>query len=229
MRISSQNNQFIFGFPIDFIEPFLYEQFKKLMDKNFIPYESVLEYINSTIKEIVFPGVQYDIKEQKLRYGKTVGWKDSKTSFDTFTNELDITFRSVDSHLNYFMLLQICTEFYLNNDKEQIPFFKLEVLDKDGNLIYTVLFKEVLLKSISENRMGYNVYTVAEKTFSITFRYNFIDVRWELDDDKVQTSTSIFDVPINFQKGKLDQFVIGGEVKTGTTATSSDTLGFIPQ
>lgn len=204
MRISAQNNQFIFNLPIDFIEPYLYEQFQKLLEKNFIPYDSVIDYINSTIKEVVFPSASFENKEQRLRRGKVVGWKDSKSVFDTFTNELDITFRAVDSYLNYFILLQVLVEFYLNNDKEQIPMFNLEILDKDGNLIYTIIFEEILLKSIGELRLGYQMYDIGEKTFTITFRYNFIDIRWELNDDDLETSKSIFDIPINFTPGRLD-------------------------
>jgi len=205
MRISSQSNQFIFNFPVDFIEPYLYEQFDKLMDKNFVGYDSVIDYINSTIKEVVFPSASFENKEQVLRRGKVVGWKDSKSVFDTFTNELDITFRAVDSYLNYFIMLQLLIEFYLNNKKEQIPMFHLEILDKDGSLIYTIIFEEVLLKSIGELRLGYQMYDIGEKLFTITFRYNFIDIRWELDDDDTKTSKSIFDIPIDFKPGKLDQ------------------------
>lgn len=199
MRIGSQNNQFIFNFPTDFIEPYLAEQFDKLLEKNFIPYDTVIDYINSTIKEVVFPSSSYEVKEQTLKRGKTAGWKDSKSVFDTFTNELDITFRSVDSHINYFILLQILVEFYLNTDKHQIPMFNLQILDKDGALIYTIMFEEILLKSIGELRLGYQQYDTSEKTFNITFRYNFLDIRWELDSD-----ISIFDIPIDFEPGKLD-------------------------
>jgi len=205
MRLNAASNAFIFNLPTDFIEPYLYTQFKKLMEKNFIPYDSVIEYINSCILEVVFPSAQFENKEQILRRGKVVGWKDSKSVFDTFTNEIDITFRSVDSYLNYFILLQILVEFYLNNDKNYIPMFNLEILDKDGDLIYTILFEEVLLKSIGELRLGYNQYDISEKTFTITFRYNFLDIRWNLNDDNLDTSTSIFDIPINFTPGVLDK------------------------
>lgn len=200
MRISAQSSQFIFNLPIDFIEPYLYDQFQKLMDKNFVPYDSVIEYLSSTIKEIVFPSSSYENREQVLRRGKVVAWKDSKSVFDTFTNEIDITFRSVDAYINYFMLLQILVEFYLNNKKEQIPMFNIQILDKDGSLIYTIIFDEVLLKSIGELRLGYQMYDIGEKTFTITFRYNFLDIRWEIDGDK-----SIFDIPIDFKPGPLDK------------------------
>ena len=204
MRISAQNNQFRFNFPVDFIEPYLYEQFDKLMVKNFVPYDSVIDYINSTIKEVVFPSVTFNVNEQVLRRGKKVSWKPATSVFDTFTNEIDISFRAVDSYLNYFMMLQILIEFYLNNDKEQIPMFNMDILDKDGNVIYVIIFEEVLLKNIGEVRLGYQQADITEKQFNITFRYNFLDIRWELNDEEGLTDKSIFDIPINFTPGTLD-------------------------
>ena len=93
LRLSSQNNQFIFNFPVDFIAPYLYEDFQKLMDKNFIPYDTVLDYLNSTIKEVVVPSVSFDNSEQIKKRGKKIRWKESGSVFDKFTTEMDITFR----------------------------------------------------------------------------------------------------------------------------------------
>ena len=211
MRLNSTQNKFIFNFPVDFIEPWLYEQLQSVMDKNFIPYETVLEYINSTIKEIVFPSMSYDNVEQTLKRGKIVGYKSAKNVQDTFTNEIDVSFRSTDSHLNYFILVQVLTEFYLNNDKASISDFSIDILDHHGDKIYTILFKEVLLKSIGENRMGYQMYELNERLFTITFRYNWIDVLYELDgDDDLSTSKSIYDIPLDFKPGKLDLMKNGG-------------------
>lgn len=198
MRISSQANCFLFNFPISFIEPWLYEQFDKLMVKNFIPYDTVLDYVNATIKEVVIPGITYENQEQRLRRGKRVYWKDSKSVFDTFPGEFDITFRSVDSWTNYFILAQIMTEFYLNNHKHQIELFTLDILDKNGDLIYTILFREVFIKSTSEVRMGYQQYDVSERPFTVSFRYNFIDILWNLASDSETNQKSIFDIPIIF-------------------------------
>lgn len=196
MRLSAQNSQFSFNFPVDFIEPWLYTQFEKLMIKNFIPYDTVLDYINSTIKEVVIPGMSYENQQQTLRRGKKVNWKDSKSVFDTFPGEIDITFRAVDSYMNYFMLVQILTEFYLNNHKHSIELFNLNILDKDGDLIYTILFREIFLKSIGEIRVGYQQYDITEKTFTVGFKYNWVDCRFEIDDEDLKTSKSIFDIPI---------------------------------
>jgi len=211
MRLNSTNNKFIFNFPVDFIEPWLYKQLQTIMDKNFIPYETVLEYINSTIKEIVFPSMSFDNVEQTIKRGKKISFKPAKNIHDVFTNEIDITLRSVDSNMNYFILVQILTEFYLNNDKKYNSDFSIDILDHHGDKIYTILFKEVLLKSIGEIRMGYQMFDLAEKTFSITFRYNWIKTYYELEDDDVSTNKSIYDIPIDFKPGELDKLKNGGK------------------
>lgn len=196
MRISSQNNQFIFNLPQNFISRRLEEQFQLLLDKNHIPYNDIMDYINATIKDIVFPSVSYDTVEQRLYHSKKVVWKESGNVADKFQGEIDITFRSVDSHLNYFIILQILNEFYLNN-KNYLEFVEIKILDKDGDLIYTLVLKEVLYKSLSELRMAYYATEFAEQTFTVQFAYNFIDIRWELNQTSVSNGESIFEIPVN--------------------------------
>jgi len=210
MRLNSTNNKFIFNFPVNFIPDWLSKDLQNVMDKNFIAYESVLEYINATIKELVFPGMSFDAVEQKIRYGKTIAHKPSKNIYDTFTNEIDITFRSVDSNLNYFILVQILTEFYLNTKEEYTSDFSIDILDHHGDKTYTILFQEVLLKSIGENRMGYQMYDISEKLFTITFRYNWIKVYYELPDNS-DKHKEITDIPVEFKPEKLDKLSNGGK------------------
>lgn len=196
MRISSQNNQFIFNLPQNFISRRLEEQFQLLLDKNHIPYNDIMDYINATIKDIVFPSVSYDTVEQRLYHSKKVVWKEAGNVADKFQGEIDITFRSVDSHLNYFIILQILNEFYLNN-KNYLEFVEIKILDKDGDLIYTLVLKEVLYKSLSELRMSYHATEFAEQTFTVQFAYNFIDIRWELNQTSTFEGKSIFEIPLD--------------------------------
>ena len=195
MRISSQNNQFIFNWPQDFVTRRLETQFQILMDKNHIPYNDVVDYINASIKDIVFPSLSYDVAEQKLYHGKNYKWREAGNVMDKFQGEIDVTFRSVDSHLNYFMVLQILNDFYLNKDN-YFDVINIKVLDKDGDLIYTVLLKEVIYKSLGELRMAYYATDFNEQTFTIQFHYNFIGIIWELNEISQTHGTSIFDIPI---------------------------------
>jgi hypothetical protein len=195
MRISSQNNQFLFNLPVDFLSKYLYEKFQIWLDNMRMPYDNALDYLSSTIKEVVFPSVTYENVTQRLYGGKTVDYKSAKNVFDTYQHDLDVTFRSVDSHTNFFMMQEILTEFWLNTRKPYVPYFSLSILDKNGDLIYTVLFKNILLKSQGENRFQYQKQDFGENTFSITFSYNYLDIIWELRKSPMDEGTSIFDLP----------------------------------
>lgn len=205
MRLSAQNNQFIFSLPYYLMEVDMESQFNKLMVKNFIPYGSVMDYINAQIKEIVVPSITFNPVEQTVYHGKKLAHKESGNIYDKFANEVQVTFRAVDSYLNYFMLLQMMTEFYLNNAKPTIDFLYIEILDMDGDKLYTVMFKDCFFKGLSEISLGYNKFDISEKTFTVSIRYNWIDIRWELDDEDTKTSKSIFDIPINFKPDLLDR------------------------
>lgn len=193
MRISSQNNQFLFNLPENFISERLEKQFQELMDKKFIPYNTIMDYINSGIKDIVFPSLSYQTVEQPFYHGKRISWRESGNVMDKFQSELDVTFRSFDSHLNYFIILQIINDYYLNNEN-YLDVLNINILDKDGDILYTVLLKEIIYKSLSELRMSYNSNEYSEQTFTLTFQYNFIDVIWQIGN---QDGTSIFDVGID--------------------------------
>ena len=195
MRISSQSNQFIFQLPVDFMTPYLYEKFQIWLENMRMPYDNALDYLSATIKEVVFPSITYDNVTQRLYGGKTVDYKSAKNVYDTYQHDLDITFRSVDSHTNFFMMQEVLTEFYLNTRKPYVPYFSLSILDKNGDLIYTVLFKNILLKAQGENRFQYQKQDFGENTFSITFSYNYLDIIWELRKSPMDDSTSIFDLP----------------------------------
>lgn len=192
MRISSQNNQFLFNLPSDFVSQETEDKLKVYMEKNWIPYQNVISYINSTIKEIVFPGVSYEGSEQTHKYGKKIEYKPAINIYDTYTNTLDITFNSVDSHSNYFMLQQIFAEYYNNTQKYYLEDMQLFILDKDGDFLYSIVFRSSLLKSLSETRFMYQSIDVSEQTFTVTFKYNFIDIYWNLSDIPNYKENNIF-------------------------------------
>lgn len=192
MRINSASNQFLFNFPTDFISTEVNDRLARYMEKNWIPYTDPMAYINSTIKEIVLPSISYEGSEQFHKYGKKIEYKPATNIHDTYTSSLDITMRSVDSHTNYFMMQQIFAEYYNNTRKYYLPWMNLFVLDKDGDFLYSVIFRESLLKSLSEVRMMYQSMDVTEQTFSVTFKFNFIDIYWELSDNPEYKKDNIF-------------------------------------
>jgi hypothetical protein len=117
MRLSSQNSQFVFNLPSDFIPQEIINTYTPILQKNWIQYENVVDYLNSTIKSINYPGLTVETPEQKLIRGKVRAYKPAKNVQDILSShEIQVTFRSVDSDLNYWICYDIFTKHYLDTD-----------------------------------------------------------------------------------------------------------------
>ena len=161
-------------------------------------YENVIDYINSTIKSINYPGISFDMPRQTLMRGKQRSFKPAKNVQDIVTtHELNINFRSVDADLNYFLLMEIIEKHYLDVENSFVQPFTLSVLDIKRDVIYVVRFYEMILKSLSDNTFGYNQQKVNAKEFTLTANFNFYDIEFMLDQSKV---LELGDVPIIIQK-----------------------------
>jgi hypothetical protein len=176
MNVSSQSGLFIFNLPVDFVSPAAEADYMKILRKNRIPAENVVSYLNSAIKEIAFPGLSFDLPTQNHKYGKEISWKSSKNVYDTFTKELDITFKSVNSHLNYFIMLDMCVNHYLDVQRTYDSPLFIRILDKHKDALFEIRFRSVNLKGMAENRLNYSDLAVEEKTFTLTFAYNYMDI-----------------------------------------------------
>ena len=186
MRLSSQGSQFIFNLPSDFIKQEIIETYTPILEKNWVQYENVIDYINSTIKSVNFPGVGIDMPKQTNMRGKERQFKPAKNVQDiTSTHDLTVTFRSVDSDLNYWLVFDILTKHYLDVDNAWVNPFTITCVDIHRDAIYVIRFYEIILKGLSDNTFNYSQQKVNAKEFTMTFHFNFYDIEFLLNKSKV--------------------------------------------
>lgn len=186
MRLSSQGSQFIFNLPSDFIKQEIINTYTPILEKNWVQYENVIDYINSTIKSVNFPGVGIDMPRQVGMRGKERQFKPAKNVQDiTSTHELTVTFRSVDSDLNYWLVFDILTKHYLDVENAWVNPFTITCVDIHRDAIYVIRFYEIILKGLSDNTFNYSQQKVNAKEFTMTFHFNFYDIEFLLDKSKV--------------------------------------------
>lgn len=186
MRLSSQGSQFIFNLPSDFLPTEIVETYMPVLEKNWIQYENVIDYINSTIKSVNFPGISFDMPKQITMRGKERNFKPSKNVQDiTTTHDLTVTFRSVDSDLNYWLMFDIISKHYLDTDNAWVNPFTITCVDIHRDAIYVIRFYEIVLKSLSDNTFNYSQQKVNPKDFTIGFHFNFYDIEFLLNKSKV--------------------------------------------
>ena len=186
MRLSSQGSQFIFNLPSNFIKQEIIDTYSPILEKNWIQYENVIDYINSTIKSVNFPGVGIDMPKQTNMRGKERQFKPAKNVQDiTSTHDLTVTFRSVDSDLNYWLTFDILTKHYLDVENSFVNHFTINCVDIHRDAIYIIRFYEIILKGLSDNTFNYSQQKVNAKEFTINFHFNFYDIEFLLNKSKV--------------------------------------------
>ena len=186
MRLSSQSSQFIFNLPSDFLPTEIVETYMPILEKNWIQYENVIDYINSTIKSVNFPGISFDMPKQITMRGKERQFKPAKNVQDiTTTHDLTVTFRSVDSDLNYWLMFDIISKHYLDTENSWVNPFTITCVDIHRDAIYVIRFYEIVLKGLSDNTFNYSQQKVNAKDFTISFHFNFYDIEFLLNKSKV--------------------------------------------
>jgi hypothetical protein len=130
-------------------------------------------------------------KQMTMR-GKERQFKPAKNIQDiTTTHDLTITFRSVDSDLNYWLAYDIFSKHYLDVVNLYINPFLLTAVDIWRDAIYRIKFFEIIAISLSDNTFDYSQQKTNSKEFTVTFKFNFIDVEFILDKSKVLETDTV--------------------------------------
>lgn len=186
MRLSSQSSQFIFNLPSDFLPQEIINTYSPILEKNWVQYENVIDYINSTIKTVSFPGLSIQTPEQSLIRGKKRSYKPATNVNDIVsTREFQVTFRSVDSDLNYWLVFDIFQKHYLDVINMYINPFTITAVDIHRDAIYVIKFFEIIALSLSEVNFDYSQQKVNAKEFTLTFKFNFVQIEFLLNKSKV--------------------------------------------
>jgi hypothetical protein len=186
MRLSSQSSQFIFNLPSDFLPQEIINTYTPILEKNWVQYENVIDYINSTIKSVNFPGLSIQTPEQSLIRGKKRSYKPATNVNDIVsTREFQVTFRSVDSDLNYWLVFDIFQKHYLDVINMYINPFTITAVDIHRDAIYVIKFFEIIALSLSEVNFDYSQQKVNPKEFTLTFKFNFVQIEFLLNKSKV--------------------------------------------
>lgn len=176
--LTSISNQFVFNLPTDFITPDLDVKLTKLLRKNRMVHDTALDYLNSSIKTVTLPTMSIPYATQKIKRGKEVHWKGTHNIYDTLNQQIDVTFNSFDSHMNYVMLRQCIVAHYLNQNDNYASPLTVTMVDVYRNPIVSYTFRSVLPITISELQLSYADQRADEKTFTVQFQFSWMDVEY---------------------------------------------------
>jgi hypothetical protein len=187
MRLSSHSSNFIFSLPSDFIPLSIIEQYSPVLEKNFVQYSNIIDYLNSTIKAVTIPGLSIDTPSQSIKRGKKINYKPVTNINDILSSsEITVEFRSIDGDLNYFIMWDIFIKHYLDvRHVSYIAPFSVTAVDIKRDAIYDIKFREIIAKTLSEIRMSYSEQKYTDKTFTVNFSFNWYEMDFKINPTKI--------------------------------------------
>lgn len=182
MILNVRQNGFAFWFPPDFFADSVKQKYSKYFKSLIMPFDSIEDFMSSTIQSIDFPGWTMDEVVQSRVLGKRQEYKNAVPVPDLFQRKFTVTFRLTDAYLNYFIFLENSLDFLDFDNKKQIfsP-MRLMLMDNQGYSMASVIFNKPILTTQEGFKLSYSSATPDFKTFSATFSY--FDFKLELDFD----------------------------------------------
>lgn len=175
--LNPQRNLFLFQLPADFVPREIELKYKDFIERNHSIFDSILDYLNQTIMGIEMPSLTFPTVEQTARYGKKIAFRGGQAPYDTISRDGRVRFKSIDSHMNYLIIQDILMFHYININSIFVNPFQILVLDKNNDVQFRYLLREVVMTSLVGREFGYEKTEQDFDTFDVTFKVNFID--WE--------------------------------------------------
>ena len=176
--VNSNQDLFIFNFPSDFVPLAVNEKYQPHLKNYHKPFATILDYLNSEIKEINLPGLTAPTVEQTKFYGKKRAFRGSISPYDTYTREFTGVMRDVDSITNYWMIQDLYLNHYIKVGKPFLDPFVVTTLDTQDREQFKLYFREVLFKGTSDLVLANERKEGEQKTFTLSFAFNYLDIEY---------------------------------------------------
>ena len=178
MRHLARKDLFYVEFTKKFI-PDQIEEFYKPYVKNMpTQIDSPRVLVESTLQGITVPSYQYEGVNQghvdTLNNNEiTTNWRSTVNAQELTEKSLSLTFKLIDGYVNYWVLLD--TFFYhydMKNPEAFIGDISLRMIDTNENVMFTRVYKDCIMTSISDFELSYSENIQTFETFTIGLQYS---------------------------------------------------------
>ncbi len=174
MIINSRSTNFWFLWGKGFFPAEIVTKYTPYIRRHPIPYDTMDNFMSSSIQSLTFPTLSMDPVQQTRLYGKKQEYKSSTPVKDLINREITITMKSFEGYINYWIFMETMLQ-YLSfdepNPKMYFDDFQLRLLDQEGRGVSACKFKGLYFKSLSEISLSYSDNNPDFRTFSATFGY----------------------------------------------------------
>lgn len=183
MILNSRNNSFDFRFPRKFIPEEVANKYKQYLNK--VPGSMLAEpidFINYSIQGINVPGISFDPVQQADNDGSIRYHRGAQPIQNTIERQFTVTMQLLDGFINYWIMVDTLLYYYARSTKEPYTSpLTLRILDAEGASVAYMEFQKPIMNSINDLNLNFAENIADFSTFEVTFYYNKLDLRIELE------------------------------------------------
>jgi hypothetical protein len=174
MIINSRSTNFWFLWGKSFFPEAVVTKYTPYIKRHYTPYDSMDNFMSSSIQSLTFPTLTMDPVQQTRLYGKKQEYKSSVPVKDLINREITLTMKSFEGYINYWIFMETMLaylDFAEPTPKMYFDDFQLRLLDQEGRVVNSCAFKGVYFKGLSEISLSYSDNNPEFRTFNATFGY----------------------------------------------------------
>jgi len=196
MILSARQNGFLISFPDTFFSKAISKKYEKYYNSLIMPYETIEDFMSSTIQSVTFNGFTVPMVSQVRPLGKMQEFHSAKPIAEMFDRKFTIKFKLSDAYLNYFIFLDNALNYLDQGNLEPTnlrrslsgtgkPFvvdpqgitmdpIRLTLLNNEGYAVSSIVFNHPILSGMTQISLSYNENAPKFNTFDVSFQfYNF--------------------------------------------------------
>ena len=205
MLLNALNQNFVISIPYNWIYPDVADNWKPVLDRLYLNYNTCEDFINSQITSINFPGVSTSpVSQQTHLYN--IQKRPGQQMDQIAQQQLTLTMKTTESYISYFLMRNQFERFLRLVDVAPLylPPITVSLLNDGGYETVSYVYKQVTMTSISDLNLSYAATLGNFNTFSASFVYNYYDVYMTDSSGKRIIVATDVDTQLDFEQEHLD-------------------------
>lgn len=206
MLLNALQRNFVINFDPCFFYPEVSDTWMPVLDRLWVPYANLEDFINSQISSLNFPGVSTSPVSQNIRLYNNIK-RPGHQMDQIMSKSLTLNIKTTESYISYFIMRDQFRRFLALGKYVKYLFMNpinVNLINDGGYEIVSYVFKNLTPVSISDLTLSYAATVGNFNTFSMTFDFNYYDVYVVNGDGKREKISSDYDPQLDSVQEKLD-------------------------
>lgn len=165
---------FRFYFPKTFMYQEIEERFLPILRDDLLPYESVVDFLNSTITNSSLPEIEdQGSNEQSSIEGKGRTYKGSMQPIQLINREITVTMTLKGSYINWVIMMEQLNRFLsFQNEQPFLPDVFAQFTDFDDNVIMELVYSQVRMTKVGGIDLSSSDQGITTRDFDVNLTFN---------------------------------------------------------